>query len=247
MEILAIVISGISALIALISALTSLYYNSKNQKQYNRSLEPSLSFKLIEYKYNLYLQVTNTGKSAAHNLKIDIIELENNGTRSKLDVDEVFKENFELYAGETTQGRIAYWGENLAEHTFPKVTLDVKYEEHITQKEIAYRRTVLFTSAYVEKVFADVNMDLNDINSNIQSLARSSLRTANYLDGFQIAPIDELNLMAGRSLHDDMMDIQKEDTKSNVVTRDMLFGQKAPKDITGKEKRKKQNKRSLKD
>lgn len=241
MDILAIVISGISAIIALVATITSIYYNSKSQKQYNKSLEPALSFKLIEYQYILYLQVINTGKSAAHDIKIDIIELENNGTKNELYLDKVFNDKFELYADEATQGRITIWGENLVEHTFPKVTIDVKYKEHITQKEVSYTRTVIFSPAYVEKIFADVNMDLNDINSSMQSLAKSNLRTANYLDGCQIAPFDELNIIAGRSLHDDMMDIQKEDVKSNVISRTSLLGQKVPKQT--KEKNKKNSKK----
>jgi len=228
MEIVAIVISGVSVIIALVSAITSIYYNSKNQKQYNRSLEPSLSFRLIEYGYVLFLQISNTGKSAAHDIKIEIIELENNGTRDELKLDKIFDDRFELYEGEATQGAIAIWGENVVEHTFPKVKIRVRYKEHITQKEVSYTRTVIFSPAYVEKVFADVNVDLKEINSNMKSIAKSNLRTANYLDGCQIAPFDELNIMAGRSLHDDMLDIQKENAESNIRSRASMLGWKAP-------------------
>ena len=62
---IALIISAISAVISLVSVGTSIYYNNKNQKQYNRSLEPSLSFRLLELNGMLYLQIANTGKSAA--------------------------------------------------------------------------------------------------------------------------------------------------------------------------------------
>lgn len=217
---LAIIISAISAFISLVSVGTSIYFNTKNQKQYNRSLEPSLSFKLIEHKYMLYLQITNTGKSAARNIKITVKSLENNGSREELCLDKIFNESFELFAGETTQGYIGVWGENIADHTFPKLTIDVKYKKHITKKNVSFSRTVIFNPSYVEKVYADVNIDLSEMNKNVSKIAKANLRTANYLDGCQVAPFDELNILAHRSLHDDMLDIYKGSKQSNIQSRE---------------------------
>lgn len=215
-----IIISMVSAIIALISAGASIYFNTRNQKQYNRSLEPALSFKLVEYESILYLQIINTGKSAAHDIEIHINRLENNGNREELMLDTIFNEKFELYEGETTQGSIALWGENIMEHTFPKLFIDVKYKKHITQKYESFSRKVFFCPSYGEKVYANVNLDLRDISQSISSIARANLRTANYLDGCQIAPYDELNILAHKSLHDDMLDIQKGNMQSNVTTRE---------------------------
>ena len=78
---IAMIISAVSAVISLLSVGTSIYYNNKNQKQYNRSLEPSLSFRLLELNGMLYLQIVNAGKSAAENIKITVKTLENNGSR----------------------------------------------------------------------------------------------------------------------------------------------------------------------
>lgn len=217
---LAIVISAGSALISLISAITSIYYNSRSQKQYNISLDPALSFKLLECKGILYLQITNTGKSAAREIEITINSIENNGSRQELLLDSIFNDKFELFAGETTQGAIGLWGENVVEHTFPKVLINVQYKKQITKKKVAFSRTVIFCPAYREKVYADVNMDLREISSNIATIARADLRTANYLDGCQVAPFDELNILAHKSLHDDMLDIQKRNDESNIVSRE---------------------------
>lgn len=222
MDIIAIIISVISAVIALVSTITSIYFNCKNQKQYNSSLEPALSFKLIEYNYMLYLQIINTGRSAAHNIKIDVKKIDNNGS-CKLDLDDIFDSRFELFPDEATQGRIAFWGENVVEHTFPKVTIEVKYEEHITKKEIVYERNVIFSPAYIEKVYADVNMDLKHIEDSVKTIARASMRTANYLDGYQVSIVDEINILAGRSLHDDIMNAERKNKESNVIDRATLL------------------------
>lgn len=122
-SIIAIIISGISTFIALISIGVTVFFNVKSQKQYLKSLEPELSFKLVEYKSMLFLQIINTGKSAAHDIKIDIKNICDNGEKKELIKDIIFEKKFELYAGEMTQGSIALFGENICEHVFPKVLL----------------------------------------------------------------------------------------------------------------------------
>lgn len=218
-EEVAIIISGVSVLVAIISVVVSIIYNAKSQKQYNRSLEPALSFRLVDYNGILYLQVENTGKSAAYDIQIDIKNLENNGGRDTIHKDAIFENEFELYAGEKTQGMIGHLGNSMGNHCFPKVTLEVTYRKHINRKKIILTRTVVFCPAYNEKIYADVKMDLRSIDKNIESIAKSNLRTANYLDGCQVAPFDELNILANRSLHDDMLDIRKKDAESNIKNR----------------------------
>lgn len=218
-EELAIIISGVSVLVAIISVIVSIIYNAQSQKQYNRSLEPAISFKLVDYSGMLYLQVENTGKSAAFDIKIDIKNLENNGGQETIHKDAVFDNEFELYAGEKTQGMIGNLGETCSEHCFPKVTLEITYRKHINRKKVMLKRTVVFCPAYNEKIYADVKMDLHSIEKSIENIAKSNLRTANYLDGCQVAPFDELNILANRSLHDDMLDIRKKDAESNIKNR----------------------------
>lgn len=217
---IAMIISVISAVISLVSVGTSIYYNNKNQKQYNRSLEPALSFRLLELNRMLYLQIINTGKSAAQNIKITVKTLENNGSGDGLCLDKLFNKSFDLYAGETTQGCVGMWGENIVDHTFPKLTIDVEYIQYITKKTVCFSRNVIFNPSYAAKVYADVNIDMNEINKNISRIAKANLRTANYLDGCQVAPFDDLNILANKSLHDDMLDIQKGNKQSNIQRRD---------------------------
>lgn len=84
------VISIIAAFISLSTVIVSIYYNQKNSKQYLKSLAPLLSFKLFELKDELYLRVTNTGRSAAKDVLIEIKKLENNGDRNELELDSIW-------------------------------------------------------------------------------------------------------------------------------------------------------------
>ena len=123
------IISIVAACISLIAVIVSIYYNNKNNKQYLKSLEPLLSFKLLELKSELYLRITNTGKSAANDIAIEIKKIENNGDRKALNLDALFDKEFELYPGESTQGRIAFWGETVCSSAFPKIDINVQYEK----------------------------------------------------------------------------------------------------------------------
>lgn len=50
-------------------------------------------------------------------------------------------------------------------------------------------------------------------------MAKANLRTANYLDGCQVAPFDELNILAHRSLHDDLQSVKDGENTSTVMER----------------------------
>lgn len=60
---------------------------------------------------------------------------------------------------------------------------------------------------------------MNEMNKNISRIAKANLRTANFLDGCQVAPFDDLNILANKSLHDDMLDIQQGIKQSNIQSR----------------------------
>ena len=61
----AIISAIVSSLLSLTAIMVSVYYNQISHKQYLRSLDPELSFRLNEFKGYLYMKVTNHGKSAA--------------------------------------------------------------------------------------------------------------------------------------------------------------------------------------
>lgn len=59
------VISIVAATISFIAVMVSIYYNHKTNKEYLKSQDPLLSFKLLEFKNAIFLRIKNTGKSAA--------------------------------------------------------------------------------------------------------------------------------------------------------------------------------------
>jgi hypothetical protein len=213
------VISIVAAFISLITVIVSIYYNHKSNTQYLKSLDPLLSFKLLELKNEIYLRITNTGKSAANCISIEIVKIENNGDRNELDLDALFDNKFELYPEESTQGRIALWGESMCAKAFPKIYIDVHYEKSITKKLAHIERTVIFSPSYDNKIYGDFNIDLRELNKNVDVMAKANLRTANYLDGCQVAPFDELNILAHRSLHDDLKAVKEGEKATTIMER----------------------------
>lgn len=221
------VISIVVASISFIAVIVSIYYNHKTNKRYLKSQEPLLSFKLLEFKNEIFLKVSNTGKSAAKGISIKILKLENNGDRNELSLDSLFENKFELYPEETTQGRIAFLGESICTHPFPKIHIDVQYEKSITRKKVHIERTVIFTTSYDNKIYGDFNIDLRELNKSVDILARANLRTANYLDGCQVAPFDELNILAHKSLHDDLKSVKEGENSSTVMERTEVIKNRA--------------------
>ena len=213
------VVSILAAFISLIAVIVSIYYNHKSNKQYLKSLDPLLSFKLLELKNELYLRITNTGKSAASDITIEIIKIENNGDRNELNLDTLFEKKFELYPDESTQGRIAFWGETICSSAFPKIDITIRYRKGITGKQVYMERTVIFSPSYDNKIYGDFNIDLRELNKNMNVMAKANLRTANYLDGCQVAPFDELNILAHRSLHDDLQSVKEGENESTIMER----------------------------
>lgn len=201
---ISILIASLSALISAIAVGTALHFNIKVQNQHKKSLEPQLSMRGEKYDGFLYLLVKNTGRTAAEKIKIDVTSIENNGS-DELMLDDLFSQSYDLYPSETIQAIVAISGENVATgNLYPKIALDVSYNIYGTRTKIQYARTVTFSKIYDAKIFADVNMDMNDIEASLEATARASVRTANYLDGNQVAAFDKLNIVAGKSLKKDM-------------------------------------------
>lgn len=214
-----VIVAIVSASISLIAIGVSVHYSRKSHKQYLKSLDPELSFKLVEFNNILYLKIVNTGKSAAQHIKVEVNKMENNGERNELILDSLFKTEFDLYPEESTQGQIAFWGETICDHVFPKVYIDVHYKKYISNDQVNEMRTVIFSPGYGEKIYGDFNIDLRELNKNMAVVARANLRTANYLDGCQVAPFDELNILAHKSLHDDLLDVNTGEGISTVIER----------------------------
>ena len=200
-------VSIISAVVAVISVAISIYYNSKSQNQYMKSIEPALSFKLFRNGPYFFLQVANTGQSPAVAIRIEVKEIINNGKKNELHLDKLFGTDFDLYPTEITQGKVALCGETISEHVFPSVTIYVEYKDKNTGKETVLNRTIIYNPSFGETIHAKVDMDLKDIRQDMHSIARSSLRTANYLDGHNLLYIDDFNICSSKSLHNDLKSI----------------------------------------
>lgn len=84
-------------------------------------------------------------------------------------------------------------------------------------------RTVIFSPSYDEKIYGDFNIDLRELNKNMDVMAKANLRTANYLDGCQVAPFDKLNILAHKSLHDDLQSVKHGENVSTVMKREEVI------------------------
>ena len=99
------ILSMISMIIAGLSLLITIIFNLINQHQIIKDNEPQLSFSLRELNSMLYLLVHNVGKTKATNIKLNIEKINNNNGHELL-LDDLFKNNFELYPDEKVQGII---------------------------------------------------------------------------------------------------------------------------------------------
>ena len=200
------IISIASMIVSICAVTVSIYYNHKNHVQYLKSLEPSLTFKFFELDSRLFLKTINSGKSAAKDISIKILEIENNGENDSDFIFDKYQENkFDLYPGESTQDAITYWRKTLSNNSFPKIYIEVKYRNPISDKQIIFKRNVLFSPSYDNKIYCEINnADFDKINDSIYAIARANIRTANYLDGNKICAFDELDIISDRNLRDDL-------------------------------------------
>ncbi len=200
-----LLISSIATLIAAISTVVAIIANTKSNRQYKKSIEPQLSMHLVNFNNILYLQVKNTGKTVARNISLNPCCVTNNGDNDEQPrEDGLFAMQFELYPDEVVQTEVCSTYDTIFTKAFPQLKLNVSYQADGVKKKVGYQRTVTFAPAYDNKIVADVNLDLRKMESSISSISRATVRAANYLDGCQVAAFDELNILAGKSLENDL-------------------------------------------
>lgn len=207
MEFLSLLISAISAIIAAFALIAAFLSNSQNKKQYLDSIQPQLSMSLVEFDSVLYLRIKNSGETAAKNICITVNCIKNNGWAEDLNLDGLFETEFELYPEEAVQGKVAFYGASAQQAAFPQIDVVVSYKIGNSKKTVHYSRTVTYLNGCTEKIAADLHVDATGIERSLESISRASVRTANYLDGCQIFPFDELNILAKHSLKTDLQDI----------------------------------------
>lgn len=199
------ILSIISMIIAGLSLLITIIFNLINQHQIVKDNEPQLSFCLKELNGMLYLLVHNVGKTKAIDIKLNIKKINNNNGRELL-LDDLFKNTFELYPDEKVQGIIAIYGENISNHVFPNIDADITYKKDHIFRRVHYKRKIFFTASADSKIIVNTNYDLQEIEDNISKLHNATLRLANYFDGCEVAPFDELNLIPGRHFQEELVD-----------------------------------------
>lgn len=228
---IAVFISALSALIAAISTVIAFVSNRRSQKHYKESIKPQLSMKLVDFNGFLYLQIKNTGKTVAREISIKPLEIKNNGDNDHTpNTDGLFSMKFELYPEETVQSEVGMCFQTIATSAFPQLTLSVEYSIDGVKKKVEYNRTVTYAPAYDTKIIADINVDKREIEHSLKSISRASVRTANYLDGRQIAEFDDLNILAGQTLRNDLKNAIGKD-EDPVMTREETLNEQLPKGV----------------
>lgn len=218
----AVCVAAISTLIAALSTIVAFCANLQTRKQYKESIQPQLSMSLVEYNSWLYLKIKNTGKLPAKKIKIEPKSIRNNGGFDEFIEKGLLQSEFELYPEETVQGKVTLQGGNIAQGVFPQITIKVTYNSDLCKEPLSYLRTVTYQSAYDERIIADVNMDIRSIESSLGSIARANVRTANYLDGRQVAAFDELNILARESLKNDLLAVTGKPAEPSLTREETI-------------------------
>lgn len=212
-------IAAIAAVIAAIGVLAAFIANIQSRWQYKDSIQPQLSMSLLEFDYQLYLQIKNTGGQPAKSIVITVKNIRNNGHQNELSIEDLFRMPFELYPEETVQGGIAIYGADISTSAFPQIDIDVSYTYGWRNRKVNYSRSVTYAGRHGEKICADVNLDTKERDQTLRTTARAAVRIANYLDGRQVASFDELEILANRSLRGDLETLGARKGK-NVLSRD---------------------------
>lgn len=203
-------IAGFEAFIGTVAlGALALWQNQQINKQHIESLAPALSMNLINSNGLIYLTIENTGQSEAKEMSVSVDSIENNGENCELILDDLFSTIFELYPKEIVQGRVAISGANIVTQIFPQITISVTYLWPQLNRKEQYTRKVIYNNECAQKLSADMSIDNMKMKSDVDSIARAVVRVANYLDGCQVTKDDKLNILARKSLRNDMVEAIK--------------------------------------
>lgn len=212
-------IAGFETFIGTVSlGFLALWQNHQIQEQHIESQEPLLSMNLIDENSILYLLIENTGGVEAKDIDINIVDICNNGDNG-LFLDGLFDTIFELYPKEKVKGRIAFSGSNMDTEIFPKIKLKVSYTRPDLGRKKEYERTVIYSSNWSQTISVNNNAWEDNIASDVDKIARANVRIANYLDGHQVTKFDELNILANKSLKNDLVDAIKTKQQTSICDR----------------------------
>ena len=213
-------IAGFEAFIGTVAlGFLALWQNHQIQEQHIESQEPLLSMNLIDENSILYLTIENTGGVEAKDISIRVLNIYNNGQNNELCLDGLFNTVFELYPKEKVKGRIAFSGANITTEIFPQIKLKVSYTRPDLKRKKEYERMVIYNNDFSQNTNTNTNTENEKIASDVDKIARANVRIANYLDGCQVAKFDELNILANRSLKNDIVEAIKTKEETPIFDR----------------------------
>ena len=211
-------IALLSVILSAIAVGSSIYFSYKMRKQYIESLNPLLSFQLVDNCGLLFLTIKNTGQSEAIEIKIIFDEISNNGEETLFDIAKIFKSELTLYPNEKVTGYIAKAGANISTEIAPTVKVHVSYIKGNNKKKTQYSRSI----CYAGETDNPIEDRLREIGSKLNEISASNNRMANYFSGNWLLTIDELNLQPQRNLYQDIKDgvNNKERPDEDLLGRD---------------------------
>ena len=211
-------IALLSVILSAIAVGSSIYFSYKTRKQYIESLNPLLSFQLVDNCGLLFLTIKNTGQSEAIEIKIIFDEISNNGEETLFDIAKIFKSELTLYPNEKVTGYIAKAGANISTEIAPTVKVHVSYIKGNNKKKTQYSRSI----CYAGETDNPIEDRLREIGSKLNEISSSNNRMANYFSGNWLLTIDELNLQPQRNLYQDIKDgvNNKERPDEDLLGRD---------------------------
>ena len=211
-------IALLSVILSAIAVGSSIYFSYKTRKQYIESLNPLLSFQLVDNCGLLFLTIKNTGQSEAIEIKIIFDEISNNGEETLFNIAKIFKSELTLYPNEKVTGYIAKAGANISTEIAPTVKVHVSYIKGNNKKKAQYSRSI----CYAGETDNPIEDRLREIGSKLNEISASNNRMANYFSGNWLLTIDELNLQPQRNLYQDIKDgvNNKERPDEDLLGRD---------------------------
>ncbi|MBO5138717.1 MAG: hypothetical protein J6B89_03645 [Bacilli bacterium] len=205
--------------VGIITLIVTLIIDIINRIKMIKDNEPQLSFELKNINDILFLIIRNTGNTKASDIKINIKKIRNNGSNA-LEEDFIFSVPFELNSGEATQGMIAICGENITQRVFPYVDIEVSYNKQHFKKQVSYERQVFFNPDEGDKTLQNIEKEIQLFNEQIDKLRKPILRMANYFDGNQVAPFEEINLITDKNFQKDLYNAVVEKKKEETTSRE---------------------------
>ena len=211
-------IALLSVILSAIAVGSSIYFSYKTRKQYIESLNPLLSFQLVDNCGLLFLTIKNTGQSEAIEIKIIFDEISINGEETLFDIANIFNSELTLFPNEKVTGYIAKAGANISTEIAPTVKVHVSYIKGNNKKKTQYSRSI----CYAGETDNPIEDRLREIGSKLNEISASNNRMANYFSGNWLLTIDELNLQPQRNLYQDIKDgvNNKERPDEDLLGRD---------------------------